>query len=80
MQDFYSTLEQYNVSIENKLATMVEFITDEILRQISSYITTNHSYKMLVTGGGAHNTFLISCLRHKLTTLGVDLESQKRKL
>lgn len=53
--------------IENLLHTAVHHITNQIAIQINKYIVKNNS-TLLVTGGGALNTFLIATLREKLGT------------
>ncbi|WP_411768706.1 anhydro-N-acetylmuramic acid kinase [Winogradskyella sp. A3E31] len=55
----FSVLKNYNLAIEDKLRTFVEHIA----LQISKVISTEHK-KVLVTGGGAYNDFLISRITH----------------
>ncbi|MCO6500184.1 MAG: anhydro-N-acetylmuramic acid kinase [Vicingus serpentipes] len=56
----FPLLEQYSISIEDQLHTFVEHITT----QISTSITKNNS-KILITGGGAFNTFLMEKIKSK---------------
>lgn len=58
-------INQHKDSLENLLCTAVHHITDQISLQIKSHITSAQS-SVLVTGGGAHNHFLINLLRKKL--------------
>ncbi len=53
-------------STENALATCVE----HIVTQISQVVDADK--KILVTGGGAHNSYLISCLRKKVQVVVPD--------
>jgi len=56
----FPLLEQYSISTEDKLRTFVEHVAD----QISNTITTSNS-KILFTGGGTFNTFLIERIKDK---------------
>ncbi len=58
------TLSRHNISIENKLRTLVEHIAFQISRSIAQVhkkesIDISKADKMLVTGGGAFNSFLV---------------------
>ena len=46
-------------SLEDRLRTMTEFIA----REIGSTLRKAGAKKILITGGGAHNSFLIACIR-----------------
>lgn len=59
-------------AIADLLHTYVRFVTDEIVRQISDY-GKDRSGSMLVTGGGAHNVYLMDLLSRGLRTLGINL-------
>lgn len=50
---FLPLIEKYPTSIENKLATCTEHIAYQI------GLCSQQKGKMLITGGGAHNTFLV---------------------
>ena len=57
--EFLPVTDRFNVSVEDKLRTVCEHIAQQIAA------ATNHtSHKsILTTGGGAHNKFLIECIR-----------------
>jgi anhydro-N-acetylmuramic acid kinase len=55
-------MRQYNISVQDKLRTMVE----HIVHQIEAVVDAKEATSMLVTGGGAYHTFLISLLQEKL--------------
>lgn len=57
-EDWIPLFDNYDDSIEDKLATMVEHIGIQVENCINSQIL-NHNSEMLITGGGALNTFLI---------------------
>ncbi len=58
---FYPCLDRSTASIKDKLRTVYEHIAT----QISRVIRDDPSSKMLVTGGGAHNIFLMELLQKK---------------
>lgn len=59
-------VNQYENSIEDKLATCVEHIAMQIQQQIQ---LQNFSIKQLmITGGGAHNQFLIERIQHHINS------------
>ena len=57
--------DQYPAAIPDKLATAVEAIARETARQIH-VLAPSGPKRLLVTGGGAHNDYLIARLRHFL--------------
>lgn len=58
---------QFQASVEDKLHTACVQITRQIANNITQIITkenfTKYNYKLLATGGGAFNDFLIQCLQ-----------------
>jgi anhydro-N-acetylmuramic acid kinase len=61
------TLSRHNIPVENKLRTIVEHISYQIYRAIKNIqqkenITISKEDKMLVTGGGAFNKFLVETI------------------
>lgn len=63
LENFLPLVEAYKISLEDKLRTIYEHITDQIFRSVQHKNTGS----ILVTGGGAHNVFLIELIRNKLT-------------
>jgi len=61
-------IRQAGLSTADTLRTYVEHIVEQV-----SLAVDGAKGKMLVTGGGAHNTFLIDRLRDPLAEQGVDL-------
>ncbi len=55
----YPMLERYGLSLEDKLRTFYEHAAYQISRVIKAHPHSNGSGKLLVTGGGAFNKFLI---------------------
>ncbi|MCX2720395.1 anhydro-N-acetylmuramic acid kinase [Lentiprolixibacter aurantiacus] len=66
LNDLVPLLEQYPDSLENQLCTAVEHITSQVADQVRIF-GQNKGRTLLVTGGGAHNKFLIGQLSEKLS-------------
>ncbi len=60
---FVKMVMEHRGSIPNKLATVVEHISKQIVHSLEGLPPG----KMLITGGGAHNRFLINIIRNKTT-------------
>jgi len=69
---FFPILNTYDIPDEDKLCTVCEHIT----LQISHQIKNDSKYKMLITGGGAYNSFLISRIKENCKVL-TDIPSKK---
>ena len=71
----YPIINNASISEEDKLATYVEHIAMQIGTSVSNIlIKRNHApsdEKMLITGGGALNTYLVSRIRHHLAPFGI---------
>lgn len=69
-------IQGYSLPVEDKLNTYVNHIAEQVKRvvQLLSEEQNGHEIpdKLLVTGGGAFNTFLVSCMREKLKPLGIE--------
>lgn len=68
-------LDETGLSIQGKLGTYVEHIAVQVAAAIEKLLQTGplSSPRMLVTGGGAFNGFLIERLRRHLTPLGIEV-------
>ena len=70
--EVYPLVASFNLSVEDSLRTYVEHIVE----QIEASINTEHqaqNAKLLVTGGGAFNMFLVQRLTDALKQLGIDV-------
>lgn len=56
-------MNQYDISIEDKLRTFTEHIAFQISDELKRFPMMKADEQMLVTGGGAFNTFLIETLQ-----------------
>ena len=72
----YPIIKNANLPIPDALRTMVEHITIQTTRSLGKLLqktTLNGPAKLLVTGGGAFNNFLISRLQSSLAPLGIEV-------
>jgi anhydro-N-acetylmuramic acid kinase len=74
-------IKSYNLTTEDALRTYTEHIAEQVknaaalIAQNKTGIETNTSVrKMLVTGGGALNSFLVSSLQQVLSPLNIEIE------
>lgn len=56
-------MNQFDISVEEKLHTFTEHIAYQIADEIKRFPLTKEHEEMLVTGGGAFNSFLIECIQ-----------------
>jgi anhydro-N-acetylmuramic acid kinase len=74
----YPMLRKANLSVPDAMRTMVEHTCIQITRSVGRLLNNNFPAgkpdKILVTGGGAHNSFLITRLKETLRGLGVSVE------
>ena len=57
--NFIPILENDNNSIEDKMATCVEFIAKTLADELKKHLGNSNNKQVMITGGGARNTFLI---------------------
>jgi anhydro-N-acetylmuramic acid kinase len=72
----YPLLQKANLSTADALRTMVAHIVIQTTRSIGKLLPKmpgGHTHRLLVTGGGAHNTFLIEQLSDNLRLMQVDV-------
>ena len=69
---FYSILHLSSVPIQDKLHTMCVHIAQQVCNALKPFKQTRQT-KMLVTGGGAFNSFLIQTIEKELATLSIEL-------
>lgn len=65
---FMPILEESNLSINNKLATVVEHISEQLYISLVNYPSVK---SIFITGGGALNKFLIIRIKEKLKNIDV---------
>lgn len=82
--EVFPVVDGLSTSTEDKLRTYVEHICVQIKRAVEKlredFVFPAGELKLLATGGGAHNLFLIERLRETLQTLQVKITVPERKL
>jgi anhydro-N-acetylmuramic acid kinase len=71
----YPLLKRFNLGTHDAMRTMVEHICIQLMRnagRLAAQMTPGFTKKMLVTGGGAFNSFLVEKLRNSLLPLGIE--------
>jgi anhydro-N-acetylmuramic acid kinase len=69
----FSLIQKYSISTQDKLNTYCEHIAMQI-SDVCHNVTSDVNDKMLVTGGGAFNTFLIEKIQHHLMIKRIDVD------
>ena len=75
LKEIYPVIQKAGLSIEDSLYTYVQHICFQIsksLADLKRYAGAGENLRLLITGGGAHNTFLIKTLREKLAPQGIE--------
>lgn len=72
-EEVYPLVRSFGLTHNDGLRTYVEHIVDQVKKAITSNFKSPISnFKLLVTGGGAFNTFLIKRLSEELQTLNIE--------
>src|SRR5215217_3690717 len=75
--DVCPLIKSFGLSHQDELRTYVEHIIEQITRSVASgewsMESRHENGKLLVTGGGALNTFLIERLSEELSSLGIEV-------
>ncbi len=69
-------INQYEISLEDKLATMVEHIAIQISNTFNDVAKPG---RLLVTGGGAHNDFLLKRIESHLAPKEIEVEKPEHE-
>jgi anhydro-N-acetylmuramic acid kinase len=75
LNEIYPVIEKAGLSMENSLHTYVQHIIFQIaksLLDLKQYLGARDNLRLLITGGGAHNKFLIKTLREKIASYGIE--------
>jgi len=78
--EIYPLLESFSLSTADALRTYVDHIVQQIQFSIGNNHPATENKKMLVTGGGAFNTFLVQRLSEALQAFNIDLVVPDEKI
>jgi anhydro-N-acetylmuramic acid kinase len=70
--EIFSIISHYDISVQDKLCTMCEHVAQQI-RLAFQRFQKNEPTKLLVTGGGAYNQYLIQRIREALAMIDIEL-------
>lgn len=59
LKEFFPVMERHKISLADKLRTITEHIAVQICSQLSNRRPATENRKLFITGGGAHNQFLV---------------------
>ena len=77
----FPLLQQAGLPTQDALRTYTEHIVAQIKNSLQSFEKSKTgNRKLLVTGGGALNTFLIDCLKQELQTLNIEVVVPEKTL
>jgi anhydro-N-acetylmuramic acid kinase len=68
----FQIIQRYEISVQDKSHTMCIHIAQQIKLALQSF-THDETSTMLVTGGGAFNSFLLKCIEHELESLQIEI-------
>lgn len=68
---YFPIIDNPEIIIEDRLASVTEFIATSIASQIDGHSQRNEDMRLLVSGGGAHNAFLVERIIHHLAPVEV---------
>ncbi|HVY75291.1 MAG TPA: anhydro-N-acetylmuramic acid kinase [Puia sp.] len=84
LDQVFPAIAEAGLTQEDALRTYVEHIVVQVARSTADLLAQagrkNESLKMLVTGGGAHNRFLVERLAEALRTQGVEIVVPSKEL
>lgn len=75
-EQLYPLIKQSVGSVADGLRTYVEHIALQVSNAVGHHrkqVSDGNASRMLATGGGAHNSFLVECIRAHLNQYGVEL-------
>jgi len=69
----YPLVRSFGLTHFDELRTVVEHVVQQVIKAIENVKGEMNNAKMLVTGGGAFNTFLVDRLRKGLAEMSIEL-------
>ena len=72
VKEVFSDALYDDISVEDGLNTMCNFIADQLVIDLEGILSTEGT-KMMITGGGCHNDFLIHCIRKEAAAYDIEI-------
>jgi len=76
-QMYYPLLEKAQGSVADILASVTEYIARSVSEQIADQCALQADMQLMVTGGGAHNTFLLERIAYHITPVRLSVPSDE---
>ena len=71
-EEYLAGISDFRLEPKDVLHTSCHFIADKIKEDYLQY-TTHRPTRVMITGGGAHNAFLIECIKERLASIGIEI-------
>lgn len=72
-EEVYPLVKAFNISMQDQLRTYTEHIAIEIMNAVRLNVSNVEDKKLLITGGGAFNTFLVKKIASQLEPFKVEV-------
>lgn len=75
LNEIFPVVQSADLSVPDALRTYVEHIVMQISASVAGLtnaMTQKNALRLLITGGGAHNSFLVDRLRNAISPLGIE--------
>ena len=75
LEEIYPVVQQAGLSVQDALRTYVEHVVVQVRRSVlllKEELQGQRNLRLLITGGGAHNLFLVKRLEEELLPAGID--------
>lgn len=69
----YPIIKQACIAVPDALRTYVEHIAIQVRHSLIPCRANKESSRLLITGGGAMNTFLVNCIKNQLAVDGIEI-------
>ena len=76
-ENLFPLFNTQEFSINDQLATAVQFMSNEISKNIKALAPNATSVTLLTCGGGAKNKFLMECIKNEGAALDLDIQLQE---
>jgi anhydro-N-acetylmuramic acid kinase len=76
-QNVKSLLNDENISVEDRMRSVCEHISQSLHNFVANIGTNKENLSLLITGGGAKNTFLISLFKENLRNIKIVVPDSK---
>jgi len=80
IETVYPLIKEFNLKTEDSLCTYVEHISVQIKNSLQAFFSNSEVQKLMVTGGGAFNTYLVERLTKNLEEINFEIYIPEEKV